>query len=223
MGSHNLASMIDHTLLKADVTSEQIDKLCEEAATYGFASVCINPCWVVKAAERLKGTGVKVCTVIGFPLGAATKEVKGFETRQAIQQGAEEIDMVMNIGALKSGDRDTLRKDIEEVVHAAGKVPVKVILETGLLTEGEIRVASQIAKESGAAFVKTSTGFGNGGATEEAVTIMREAVGPDLGVKASGGIRDQQMAERMVKAGANRIGASSSVAIVTGGAGHGEY
>ncbi|OYD07658.1 deoxyribose-phosphate aldolase [Paludifilum halophilum] len=223
MNHASLASMIDHTLLKPGTTSEQIDKLCREAVEHRFAAVCINPDWVARAAERLKGTGVKVATVVGFPLGATTREVKAFETRQAIQNGASEIDMVMNIDALKSGDLDYFRQDIEEVVQAAEKAPVKVILETGLLNQEEIRVASEKAKAAGAHFVKTSTGFGQGGATEEAVRLMRETVGPDMGVKASGGIRDRETADKMVAAGANRIGASASVAIVTGGKGTGSY
>ncbi|MFD1425656.1 deoxyribose-phosphate aldolase [Kroppenstedtia sanguinis] len=211
--------MIDHTLLKPEATAEQIDQLCEEAATHGFASVCIHPYWVRRAAEKLKGSGVKVCTVIGFPLGATPAEVKAFETRRAIEDGAGEVDMVINIGALKSGDLDQIRNDIAAVVEAAAGNTVKVILETGLLTEEEIRIACGRAKAAGADFVKTSTGFGAGGATVEAVRVMREAVGPEMEVKASGGIRDRETAEKMVEAGASRLGASSGVAIVGGGRG----
>ncbi|SDW15005.1 deoxyribose-phosphate aldolase [Marininema mesophilum] len=216
MNVRELASMIDHTLLKPEATSDQVDRLCEEAAEHHFASVCINPFWVARAAKKLKGTGVKVCTVVGFPLGATTSEAKAFETKDAIRNGASEIDMVMNIGALKSGDLDTVRQDIAAVVEAADGVLVKVILETGLLNSDEIRVASEKAKAAGAHFVKTSTGFGHGGATEEAVQLMRETVGEEVGVKASGGVRDFSGAKKMVQAGANRIGASSSVAIVSG-------
>ncbi|MFC4076745.1 deoxyribose-phosphate aldolase [Salinithrix halophila] len=223
MNQKELASKIDHTLLKPEATSDQIDSLCEEAAKYKFASVCINPWWVARAAEKLKGSGVIVCTVVGFPLGASTPETKAFETKDAIRNGAGEIDMVMNIGAFKSGDLDTVRRDIQAVVEAAADVPVKVILETGLLSSDEIRVASERAKAAGAQFVKTSTGFGYGGATEEAVRLMRETVGPDMGVKASGGIRDRATGEKMINAGANRLGASASVAIVTGGEGTDAY
>ncbi|PTX64854.1 deoxyribose-phosphate aldolase [Melghirimyces profundicolus] len=223
MNANKLASMIDHTLLKPEATADQVDRLCEEAKEYGFASVCINPHWVNRAFQRLGGTGVKVCTVIGFPLGATTSETKAFETRNAIENGAGEIDMVMNIGALKSGDIDGVRNDIAAVVEAAEDVPVKVILETGLLNEEEIRVACEKAKAAGARFVKTSTGFGPGGATVEAVRLMRGTVGPEMGVKASGGIRDRETAMKMVEAGANRIGASSGVAIVTGGRGTDNY
>ncbi|SFS82287.1 deoxyribose-phosphate aldolase [Marininema halotolerans] len=216
MNGQELASMIDHTLLKPEATSDQIDRLCDEAGEHHFASVCVNPSWVARAAEKLKGTGVKVCTVVGFPLGATTSETKAFETKEAIKNGAREIDMVMNIGALKSGDLDLVREDITTVVKAADGVLVKVILEIGLLNADEIRVASEKAKAAGAHFVKTSTGFGYGGATEEAVRLMRKTVGEEMGVKASGGVRDLAGAEKMVQAGANRIGASSSVAIVSG-------
>ncbi|MDN4594791.1 deoxyribose-phosphate aldolase [Polycladomyces subterraneus] len=219
MDLKTIASMIDHTLLKPDATASQIENLCREAKEYGFASVCVNPVWVARAAEWLKGSDVKVCTVVGFPLGATTKETKAFETRNAIENGADEIDMVMNIGALKSGDHTLVREDIAAVVEAAGGKTVKVILETGLLNDDEIRIASTLAKEAGAHFVKTSTGFGHGGATEEAVRLMRKTVGPDMGVKASGGVRDAETARKMIEAGANRIGASASVAIVTGAQG----
>jgi deoxyribose-phosphate aldolase len=221
--TQNIAQMIDHTLLKPEATEEQIVRLCEEAKTYGFASVCVNPYWVKKAAELLKDSPVKVCTVIGFPLGATTKETKVFETRQAVENGADEVDMVMNIGAFKSGLDDVVREEIRAVVEAAQGKLVKVILETGLLSEEEIKRASLISKEAGAHFVKTSTGFGAGGATVEAVRIMRQTVGKDMGVKASGGIRDAKTAQAMIEAGANRIGASSSIAIVTGKTGTSAY
>ncbi|MBH8597377.1 deoxyribose-phosphate aldolase [Thermoactinomyces sp. CICC 10523] len=223
MNAKELAAMIDHTLLKPEATLEQIRFLCEEAKQYHFASVCVNPFWVKEAAKLLAGTDVKVCTVVGFPLGATTTETKVFETKDAVKNGADEIDMVINIGALKSGDSETVKRDIEAVVKAAEGKLVKVILETGLLNDEEIAGASKLAKEAGAHFVKTSTGFGNGGATVEAVRLMRKTVGTDLGVKASGGIRDQETAKKMVEAGANRIGASASVAIVSGGQGSGSY
>ncbi|WP_244527481.1 deoxyribose-phosphate aldolase [Lihuaxuella thermophila] len=223
MDVKQIAAMIDHTLLKPEATREQIAVLCEEAKRHGFASVCVNPYWVKEAAAHLAGTDVKVCTVVGFPLGATTKEVKVFETRDAIQNGATEIDMVMNIGALKSGDLQTVQEDIQAVVEAAQGLTVKVILETGLLTDEEIVQACEQAKRAGARFVKTSTGFGRGGATVEAVELMRKTVGPELGVKASGGIRDLKTAQQMIEAGADRIGASASVAIVTGGTGTGTY
>lgn len=221
--SHTLASFIDHTLLKPDATKEQIHQLCEEAIKHQFVSVCINPYWVSEAAKQLRESPVKVCTVVGFPLGATTSETKAFETRQAIQAGASEIDMVINIGALKSGDNKKVQNDIEQVVQAAAGRTVKVILEIGLLSDEEIVQASELAKAAGAHFVKTSTGFGAGGATEQAVALMRETVGTQIGVKASGGIRDAMIAKRMIDAGANRIGASSSVAIVTGQQGNSTY
>lgn len=223
MDVKQIAAMIDHTLLKPEATNEQIAVLCEEAKRHGFASVCVNPYWVKEAARHLAGTDVKVCTVVGFPLGATTKEAKAYETRDAIQNGATEIDMVMNIGALKSGDLATVKEDIQAVVEAAQGLTVKVILETGLLTDDEIVQACEQAKRAGARFVKTSTGFGQGGATVEAVELMRKTVGPEMGVKASGGIRDLKTVRQMIAAGADRIGASASVAIVTGGSGMGTY
>ncbi|PRX41134.1 deoxyribose-phosphate aldolase [Planifilum fimeticola] len=210
----NLASIIDHTLLKPEATASDIDRLCQEALESEFAAVCVNPWWVSRAAERLKESDIQVCTVVGFPLGATTTEVKAAETKRAVADGASEIDMVMNIGAFKSGDRQGVEEDIRAVVRAAGGRTVKVILETGLLDEGEIRLACELAKAAGAHFVKTSTGFGPGGATVEAVRIMREAVGPEMGVKASGGIRSLAAAKKMISAGANRIGTSSGVAIL---------
>ena len=217
MMTQNIAALIDHTLLKQDATKTQIEKLCEEAKQYNFASVCVNPSWVKLSASLLKNSPAKVCTVIGFPLGATTSEVKAFETTNAIDNGAEEIDMVINVGALKDEDYDYVQKDIEAVVNAAkGKAIVKVILETCLLTDEQISKASELSKTAGADFVKTSTGFSTGGATVSAVKIMRETVGPDLGVKASGGVRSLEDLEAMVDAGATRIGASSGVEIVNG-------
>lgn len=213
----NIASLIDHTLLKAEATAPQIEQLCKEAAEHHFASVCVNPAWVALAAKQLEESEVKVCTVIGFPLGASTSETKAFETTDAIEKGAGEIDMVLNIGALKSGQEDVVKADVEAVVNAAkGKAIVKVILEVCLLTDEEIKLASRLSKEAGADFVKTSTGFSTGGATVEAVRMMRETVGPDLGVKASGGVRSLEDVEKMVEAGATRIGASSGVQIMQG-------
>ncbi|WP_394187695.1 deoxyribose-phosphate aldolase [Paenisporosarcina quisquiliarum] len=220
----NIASMIDHTLLKQDATKQQIEKLCAEAKEYVFASVCVNPTWVKTSAELLTGTPVKVCTVIGFPLGASTPETKAFETKDAIQNGAGEIDMVLNVGALKSEDLALVKRDIEAVVEAAkGKAIVKVILETCLLTKEEIKVASQLSKDAGADFVKTSTGFSTGGATVEDVTLMREVVGPNLGVKASGAVRSLEDVEKMIEAGATRIGASSGVQIMQGLTSNSDY
>ncbi len=213
-----IASMIDHTLLKPDATQEQIAQLCFEAKRFGFASVCVNPTWIELCAKLLQGTPVKVCTVIGFPLGANTPEVKAYETGQAIQLGAQEVDMVINIGALKSRDLQLVARDIRGVVKTAHEkgVLVKVIIETALLTDEEKVIACLIAKEVGADFVKTSTGFSGGGATANDVALMRRVVGPQLGVKASGGVRTYEDAEQMIKAGANRIGASASVKIISG-------
>ncbi|AXH98968.1 deoxyribose-phosphate aldolase [Sporosarcina sp. PTS2304] len=213
----NYAAYIDHTLLKADATKEQVLKLCEEAKSHTFASVCINPAWVRTAAEALQGTAVKVCTVIGFPLGASTTDVKVFETKNAIENGAREIDMVLNIGALHSGLLDQVQQDIEGVVkEAKGKAIVKVIIETSLLNDVQKRTACELAVLAGADFVKTSTGFSTGGATPEDVKLMRSVVGPEIGVKASGGVRSLADVDKMVEAGATRIGASSGVAIVQG-------
>ncbi|MBE3579760.1 MAG: deoxyribose-phosphate aldolase [Caldanaerobacter subterraneus] len=213
----NIAKMIDHTLLKPNATKEEIKKLCEEAREYGFASVCINPCFVDLAYEMLKDTDVKVCTVIGFPLGANTIETKMFEAVEAVKKGATEIDMVLNISMLKSGEYDYVKKEIEEVVKAVkshGGIVVKVILETCYLSNEEKIKACEISKEAGADFVKTSTGFGLGGATVEDVKLMRKVVGENFGVKASGGIRSYEDAKAMIEAGANRIGASAGVKIV---------
>lgn len=211
-----LARKIDHTLLKPEATKEQIEKLCDEAKTYRFYSVCVNPSWVETASELLKGTDVKVCTVIGFPLGATTTEVKREETKDAIAKGATEVDMVIPVGKLKSGQDEAVKADIAAVVEAAkDQALVKVIIETSLLTEEEKVKACQLAVEAGADYVKTSTGFSTGGATVEDIRLMRQTVGPDIGVKASGGIRDLKTANAMIEAGASRIGASSSVAIVS--------
>jgi len=212
-----LASVIDHTLLKPEATSEQIIKLCEEAAAWKFASVCVNPIYVSLAAEKLAGSSVKVCTVIGFPLGASAPAVKATETSNALSDGATEVDMVLPIGQLKSGDYKSVYDDIRGVVRAAGdKAIVKVILETSLLTEEEKIAACLLAKKAGADYVKTSTGFGGGGATVEDIALMRAVVGPFMGVKASGAVRSQKDALAMLAAGATRVGASSSVAIVQG-------
>lgn len=211
-----LARMIDHTLLKPDAKEPEIRKLCEEAARHKFASVCVNPGWVRLCAELLKGSGVMVCTVVGFPLGATSTASKAFETSAAVADGADEIDMVLNIGALKAGNTRLVEDDIRAVVNAAHGHTVKVIFETSLLTDEEKVTASILSKKAGAHFVKTSTGFGGGGATAADIALMRKTVGPEMGVKASGGVRDLKTALQMIEAGANRIGASASVAIVTG-------
>jgi deoxyribose-phosphate aldolase len=216
--TNELGRMIDHTLLKPDATEAEIIKLSEEAKQYKFASVCVNPTWVKTAAQILKDADdVKVCTVIGFPLGASTSAVKAFEVTNAIENGATEVDMVINIGALKSKQYDVVENDIKAVVQAAkGKALTKVIIETALLTDEEKEMACKLSVSAGADFVKTSTGFSTGGATVEDITLMRKVVGPDLGVKASGGVRSLEDAQNMVKAGATRIGASSGVAIMNG-------
>ncbi|UOQ48045.1 deoxyribose-phosphate aldolase [Gracilibacillus caseinilyticus] len=212
-----LANKIDHTALKPDTTREQIETLCNEARENGFYSVCVNPTWVEYAFELLKGSEVKVCTVIGFPLGATASAVKAFEAKYSVEKGATEVDMVINVGALKDGHHDTVKQDIEAVVQAASeKALVKVIIETCLLTDEEKEMACRLAITAGADYVKTSTGFSTGGATKEDIALMRKTVGPNVGVKASGGIRDTETAEAMVAAGASRIGASASVAIVKG-------
>lgn len=214
----NLAKMIDHTLLKPDATPDQIAQLCFEARKHQFASVCVNPTWVKLCAQLLVGSPAKVCTVIGFPLGATASEVKAFETANAIEQGATEIDMVINIGALKARELELVAQDIRGVVNAAHArgVIVKVILETTLLTDEEKTIACLLSKEAGADFVKTSTGFAGGGATVHDVALMRRVVGPEIGVKASGGVRTYEDAESMIKAGATRIGASAGVKILQG-------
>lgn len=212
----SLAGLIDHTLLKPDATSDKIAQLCFEARKYHFASVCVNPTHVKLCADLLRGSEVAVCTVIGFPLGATSAEVKAFETRNALDNGATEIDMVINIGALKAGENEIVARDIRgvvEVAHAAGRL-VKVIIETALLTDEEKVIACLLAKEAGADYVKTSTGFSGGGATVHDIELMRKTVGPNIGVKASGGIHSHEDAEAMVAAGATRIGASAGVKII---------
>lgn len=213
----SIAGMIDHTLLKPDATPEDIEQLCHEAVRHRFMSVCVNPSHVRLAASVVGNSGVKVCAVVGFPLGTTLSDVKAYETRRAIEEGASEIDMVLPIGMLKAGRHNYVAHDILEVVRAAGpRVVTKVILETCLLTDEEKRIACRLARDAGATFVKTSTGFSSGGATSEDVRLMRQEVGAALGVKASGGIRSQSDAVQMIQSGANRIGASASVAIATG-------
>ena len=211
-----LNKYIDHTYLKPDAQQEQIEKLIEEAKAYGFASVCVNPTWVNFAAEGLCDSDVKVCTVIGFPLGANTPFVKACETKNAIQNGADEIDMVINIGAAKSKDWDLVESDIADVNAVKGDKLLKVIIETSLLTDEEKIKACQIAKAVGADFVKTSTGFSTGGAAVHDVKLMRQTVGPDMGVKASGGVHNLEEAKAMIDAGATRLGVSAGVAIMEG-------
>lgn len=217
-----LNRMIDHTILKPEATEAAVQKIIDEAKEYNFFSVCINPCWVAFASEQLADTDVAVCTVIGFSLGANTPEVKAYEAADAIKNGANEVDMVINIGALKSQQYDHVRQDIQGVVDAAkGKALVKVIIETALLTDEEKVKACELAKEAGADFVKTSTGFSTGGAKVADIRLMRETVGPDMGVKASGGVHNAEEALAMIEAGATRIGASTGVAIVSGVTGEG--
>ena len=217
-----LNRMIDHTILKPEATEAAVQKIIDEAKEYNFFSVCINPCWVAFASEQLADTDVAVCTVIGFPLGANTPEVKAYEAADAIKNGANELDIVINIGALKSQQYDYVRQDIQGVVDAAkGKALVKVIIETALLTDEEKVKACELAKEAGADFVKTSTGFSTGGAKVADIRLMRETVGPDMGVKASGGVHNAEEALAMIEAGATRIGASTGVAIVSGATGEG--
>jgi deoxyribose-phosphate aldolase len=215
-GDQGVAGLIDHTLLKPDATAKEIEKLCQEAAEWKFATVCVNPTWVALAASTLRGTGVGICSVVGFPLGATTSDVKQYEARRAIFDGATEIDMVINVGALKSGDLALAAEDIRGVVWACRSCGIasKVILETALLTDEEKVTACTLAKAAGADFVKTSTGFGPGGATAADVALMRRVVGEEMGVKASGGVRDLEQVQAMVAAGATRIGASAGVRIV---------
>lgn len=212
----NVNKYIDHTVLKPETTKSQILTLCEEAKQYDFASVCVNPTWVSTCAEQLKGTDVKVCTVIGFPLGATLKEVKAFETKCAIEAGATEIDMVINVGAVKDQNWELVYEDIKSVVDAANGVLVKVIIETCLLTDEEKVKACEMSVKAGANFVKTSTGFSTGGATAADVALMRQTVGENVGVKASGGVRTAEDMKTMVEAGANRIGTSGGVSLVQG-------
>ena len=212
---NEIAHMIDHTLLSAGTTKEQIVRLCEEAKQYGFASVCVNPVYVPEAVKMLDNSDVKVCTVIGFPLGASTTRVKVFEVEDAIENGAEEVDMVIPVGAVKSGDWEAVSQDVSSVVKAAAKKAiVKVIIETCLLSDDEKKKLCLICKDAGADYVKTSTGFSTGGATIEDITLMRQAVGSKMGVKASGGIKDAEFAQALIQAGATRIGTSSGIAIV---------
>lgn len=229
-----LARMIDHTALKPETTQDQVRELCEEARKYCFASVCVNPCNVHLAADLLAGSPVAVCTVIGFPFGASTTEVKAAEADCAVRDGATEVDMVMNVGFMKSGLYDQVEADIRAVVESARQagihrgrggrsIVVKVILETALLTDEEKVIASVLSRNAGADFVKTSTGFSKGGATATDIALMRQAVGPDMGVKASGGVRTKEDAETMIKHGATRIGASASVAILKGTASTSDY
>jgi deoxyribose-phosphate aldolase len=209
-----IARMIDHTLLKPEASELEIRRLCEEAVKHGFASVCVNPCWVQLCAKLVKGSRVKVCTVVGFPLGGNSSATKAFEAAQAVKDGADELDMVANIGQIKSGKLDLVEQDIREVVKAAKGRPVKVILESCLLTDAEKVRAALAAKAAGAAFVKTSTGFSTGGATVNDVALLRRVVGSQMGIKAAGGVRDLDTALKLIESGATRIGASASVGIV---------
>lgn len=215
LSNRDLASRIDHTLLKPDATVRDVDEICAQAVRFGFYGVCVNPAMTSLASWKLEGTPVVPCCVVGFPLGASLPEIKSREAALAVEQGAREIDMVMNLGAFKGVDHDLVVRDIGGVVRAVGDIPVKVILETALLSDEEIVQACQLSVQAGAKFVKTSTGFGPGGATVEAVRLMRDTVGPDIGVKASGGISSRKTAISMVEAGANRLGASASVVIVS--------
>lgn len=216
MDKNVLAKMMDHTILKATATPSQVETVCKEALLINAASVCVNPCNIVQARELLKGSDVKVCAVIGFPLGANTSETKAFESRDAIAKGAQEVDMVINIGALIAGELDIVYNDIKAVVESANGTLVKVIIETCYLNDKEKITACELSKKAGADFVKTSTGFGSGGATEHDVKLMRKAVGDEIGVKASGGIRTYEDAVKMVEASADRLGVSSSVEILKG-------
>lgn len=213
----NLAKYIDHTILKADTSREAVLKVCQEARDHGFFSVCVNPYYVSLVRDQLQGTDVKVCSVIGFPLGAGVASIKAQEAAQAIADGAHEIDMVLNVAALKNGELETVEADIRAVAEScSGKALLKVILETCLLTDAEKVTACLLSVKAGADFVKTSTGFSTGGATVEDIRLMRQTVGPEIGVKASGGVRDRETALAMIEAGASRVGASASVAIVNG-------
>ena len=224
-GPANIASYIDHTLLKPEASEADVLKVCAEAAEYGFKSVCVNPIWVKTVTTALRGSGVLTCSVVGFPLGATPTDVKSFEARGAVLDGAQEVDMVINVAAARAGDKGALAEDIAavaETVHAGGAI-LKVIIETALLTDEQKVLACQAAVEAGADFVKTSTGFNGGGATVEDVALMRRTVGPDVGVKASGGVRSLADAQAMIAAGATRIGASSGIAIVKGEQGSAAY
>lgn len=221
----DLAKYIDHTLLKPDATANDIDVLCAEAKDYGFASVCVNPAWVKRAAQNLRGSDVRVASVVGFPFGATLPEIKAMEARRVLRDGAREVDMVINIGALKSGQHDVVRADIAKVSDACHEVGAlnKVIIETTLLEDEEKVMASHLALLAKADYVKTSTGYAGGGATVHDVLLMRETVGPKMGIKASGGVRNREDAEEMIAAGATRIGASAGISIVTGGTSDGQY
>ncbi len=224
-GSGSIASFIDHTLLKPEAGEADVLKVCAEAAEYSFKSVCVNPIWVKTVKNALRGYGVLTCSVVGFPLGATPTDVKTFEARGAVLDGADEVDMVINIAAARAGDKGALIEDIASVadaVHASGAI-LKVIIETALLTDGQKVMACEAAVEAGADFVKTSTGFNGGGATAEDIALMRRTVGPGLGVKASGGVRSLEDAQAMIAAGATRIGASSGIAIVKGEQGSSSY
>ncbi len=212
-----LSKYIDHTLLKAAAMPSEIEKVCDEALQYDFASVCVNACYTSLVASKLKGSTVKTCVVVGFPLGAMSSAMKAAETAQAVKDGAEEVDMVINVGMMKAGDTDYVRNDIKAVVDASGSAVVKVILENCYLTKDEIATVCRLCEEAGADFVKTSTGFGTGGATLEDVALMKKTV-PGLEVKAAGGIRDRETALAMIEAGADRLGASAGIAIVEGDA-----
>ncbi len=224
ISAQELAGLIDHTLLKPGATESQFEQLCKEALEYKFMSVCVNSSWVPYVAKKLRGSSVKVCSVVGFPLGEMDTRSKAFETRNAIANGAHEIDMVINTSALKSGNLKLVEEDIRAIKRACRSTTIlKVIIETSLLTDAEKVIACEISKKVGADFVKTSTGFTGAGATVEDVALMRRVVGPKIGVKASGGIRDYKTAVAMINAGANRIGAGGSVAIVTGATASGNY
>ena len=218
-----ISKYIDHTVLAADADEKKIEKLCQEARDNDFASVCVNTCWVKKCAELLKGTDVNVCTVVGFPLGAMDTEAKAFEAALAVKNGATEVDMVLNVGYMKSGMYKEAEEDIRKVKQACDGKLLKVILETCLLTKEEIVKASELSAAAGADYVKTSTGFSKGGATAEDVALMRKTVGDKLGVKASGGIRDYETAMKMIEAGASRLGCSAGIAIINGAASDAEY
>lgn len=215
--------LFDHTILKADAGEQAVIKICDEAKEYGFMSVCVNSYYTAFVAEKLKGTDVKVCTVVGFPLGQMSTKAKAFEAACAVEDGAQEIDMVINVAALKDGKYDVVLEDVKAVKAACGNALLKVILETCLLTKEEITKACEICVEAKADFVKTSTGFSTGGATAEDIALMRKTVGPDIGVKASGGVRDSKAAVAMVEAGANRIGASATIAILAGEKSESDY
>jgi deoxyribose-phosphate aldolase len=222
--ARELAAYIDHTLLKPEATPEQIDTLCDEAREHRFYSVCVNSSWTARCARRLRGSSVRVCAVVGFPLGAMDSRSKAFEARHAVEEGAREIDMVINVGALKAGQLDRVEEDIRAVRRACRpSVLLKVIIETALLTEKEKVIACELAKKAGADFVKTSTGFSKAGATVEDVALMRRTVGAKMGVKAAGGVRSAEDARRMIAAGATRLGTSSGVVIVSGGSSEGSY